>query len=44
MIAIHHHPDLSFELRWGDGLRIDPGSFPSWVSDGWFGRLAKVSQ
>ena len=44
MIAIHHHADLSFELRWGDGLRIDPGSFPSWVSDGWFGRLAEVSQ
>ena len=40
MIAIHHHPDLGFELRWGDGLRIDPEGFPSWVCDGWFGRLA----
>jgi hypothetical protein len=41
MIAIHHHPELGFELRWDDGLRIDPGSFPSWVSDGWFGRAAR---
>ncbi len=44
MIAIHHHPDLGFELRWGDGLRIDAESFPSWVSDGWFGRFAEVSR
>jgi hypothetical protein len=44
MIAIHHHPDLGFELRWGDGLRIDAEAFPSWVCDGWFGRLAEVSQ
>jgi hypothetical protein len=44
MIAIHHHPDLGFELRWGDGLRIDAQSFPSWVSDGWFGRLTGVPQ
>ncbi len=44
MIAIHHHPDLGLELRWGDGLRIDAESFPSWVSDGWFGRLAEAPQ
>jgi hypothetical protein len=44
MIAIHHHPDLGFELRWGDGLRIEAESFPSWVSDGWFGRLAEAPQ
>ena len=41
MIAIHHHQELGFELRWDDGLRIDPESFPSWVSAGWFGRLAQ---
>jgi hypothetical protein len=41
MIAVHHHPELGFELRWDDGLRIDPESFPSWVSDGWFRRLAQ---
>jgi hypothetical protein len=42
MIAIHHHPELGFELHWRDGLRIDAESFPSWVSDGWFRRLAEV--
>jgi len=44
MIAIHHHPDLGFELRWGNGLRIDAESFPSWVSAGRFERLTGASR
>jgi hypothetical protein len=39
MTAIHHHPELAFELIWDDGLRIDPRSCPSWVSEGWFRRV-----
>ncbi len=40
--AIHHHPELEFELIWGDGLRIDPRSCPSWVSQGWFRRSVRA--
>src|SRR5579875_2236007 len=38
MTAIHHHPDLRYELTWSDGLRIDPGHSPSWTTEGWFAR------
>jgi hypothetical protein len=38
MVAIHHHPALSYQVTWADGLRLDPGACPSWVSQGWFGR------
>jgi hypothetical protein len=40
MVAIHHHPGLSFEVTWADGLRLDPRSCPSWTSEGWFGQQA----
>lgn len=36
--AIHHHPDLGYELVWEDGLRIDVGTSPSWTSHGHFRR------
>jgi hypothetical protein len=36
--AIHHHPDLSYELVWEDGLRIQAGASPSWTSRGRFCR------
>ncbi|TDE15828.1 hypothetical protein [Jiangella asiatica] len=38
LTAIHHHPDLEYELTWSDGLRIDIGGSASWVSDGSFRR------
>lgn len=38
LTAIHHHPDLEYELTWSDGLRIDVDGSPSWVSDGTFRR------
>ncbi|TDD72951.1 hypothetical protein E1262_00165 [Jiangella aurantiaca] len=38
LTAIHHHPDLAYELTWSDGLHVDPGGSPSWVSDGTFRR------
>ena len=38
MTAIHHHPDLGFELTWADGLRIDPDRAPSWAAEGWLTR------
>ncbi len=37
--SIHQHPALGYELIWEDGLRIEPGASPSWVSDGIFRRL-----
>ncbi|WP_020663577.1 hypothetical protein [Amycolatopsis benzoatilytica] len=36
--AIHHHPDLDYELVWEDGLRIEVGTSPSWTSHGHFRR------
>ncbi|ONI91739.1 hypothetical protein ALI22I_07685 [Saccharothrix sp. ALI-22-I] len=36
--AIHHHPDLDYELVWQDGVRIDVASSPSWTSHGHFRR------
>jgi hypothetical protein len=42
LTAAHHHPDLPYELVWGDGLRIDPAAYPSWVSQGWFRRAAEA--
>jgi hypothetical protein len=36
--AIHHHPDLDYELVWKDGLRIEVGTSPSWTSHGRFRR------
>jgi hypothetical protein len=41
MIAIHHHPDLGFELTWGDGLRIGTGRAPAWASEGWLTRTGE---
>ena len=38
--AIHHHPDLGYELMWEDGLRIKAGASPSWASRGQFRRAA----
>jgi hypothetical protein len=38
LTAAHHHPDLPYELVWGDGLRVDPAAYPSWASHGWFRR------
>jgi hypothetical protein len=38
MTAIHHHPDLGYELIWSDGLRVDPERSPSWTTEGWFAR------
>lgn len=38
VIAIHHHPDLDYELVWEDGLRIEVGTSPSWTSHGHFRR------
>lgn len=36
--AIHHHPDLDYELVWRDGVRIDIAISPSWTSHGHFRR------
>ncbi|MGH8880128.1 MAG: hypothetical protein ACRD0P_22720, partial [Stackebrandtia sp.] len=36
MTAVHHHPDLPYELVWDDGLDVDAGSVPAWVSHGQF--------
>jgi hypothetical protein len=36
--AIHHHPDLDYEIVWEDGLRIKVGASPSWTSHGHFRR------
>jgi hypothetical protein len=41
MTAIHHHPDLRFELTWADGLRVDPDRAPSWASEGWLTRTGE---
>ncbi|HEY3957592.1 MAG TPA: hypothetical protein VGM53_29850 [Streptosporangiaceae bacterium] len=41
MIAIHHHPDLGFELTWADGLRIGTGRAPAWASAGWLTRTGE---
>lgn len=38
--AIHHHPDLGYELVWEDGLRIKASASPSWASRGQFRRAA----
>ena len=38
LTAIHHRDDLGYELAWADGLRINPDSSRTWVTDGWFGR------
>jgi hypothetical protein len=38
--AIHHHPDLGYELVWEDGLRIKAGASASWASRGQFRRAA----
>ncbi|WP_231648722.1 hypothetical protein [Saccharothrix sp. NRRL B-16348] len=36
--AIHHHPDLDYELVWGDGVRVEVAASPSWTSHGRFQR------
>jgi hypothetical protein len=41
MTAIHHHPDLRYELIWSDGLRLDPERSPSWTTEGWFARTGE---
>ncbi|WP_245975695.1 hypothetical protein [Amycolatopsis palatopharyngis] len=40
--AIHHHPDLDYELVWRDGVRIEVAASPSWTSDGRFRRGSRV--
>jgi hypothetical protein len=40
--AIHHHPDLGYELVWEDGLWIKAGASPSWTSRGQFRRVGRV--
>lgn len=39
LVAIHHRDELPYELEWGNGLRIDPETTRTWVTDGWFGRV-----
>ncbi len=34
LTAIHHHPDLPYELSWSGGTRVDVTGSPSWVSGG----------
>jgi hypothetical protein len=36
--AVHHHPDLDYELVWQDGVRIEVVATPSWTSHGHFRR------
>lgn len=36
--AIHHHPDLDYELVWQDSVRIEVTASPSWISNGHFRR------
>lgn len=38
LTAVHHHPDLDYELAWADGVRIELATSPSWTSHGWFHR------
>lgn len=38
LTAIHHHPDLDYELVWRDGVRIEVAASPSWTSHGHFRR------
>lgn len=38
--AVHHHPDLDFELGWQDGMRIEAATSPSWATHG---RLRRVN-
>jgi hypothetical protein len=38
LTAVHHHPDLDYELVWEDGVRIELAASPSWTSHGWFRR------
>lgn len=40
LTALHHHPDLPYELVWSDGLRIDVTASPSWTSHGSLVRVA----
>jgi hypothetical protein len=40
LVAIHHRDELPYMLEWNDGLRVDPESTRTWVTDGWFGRVA----
>lgn len=41
--AIHHHPDLDYELVWRDGVRIEVAASPSWASHGRFRRGGRAS-
>jgi hypothetical protein len=36
LTAIHHRDELPYALAWADGLRVNPESSPTWVTDGWF--------
>lgn len=40
--AIHHHPDLDYELVWRDGVRIEVVASPSWTSHGHFRRSIRT--
>lgn len=42
LVAIHHRDELPYALEWGDGLRIDPDTTRTWVTDGWFGRVDRA--
>ncbi|MFF0148543.1 hypothetical protein ATK36_5195 [Amycolatopsis sulphurea] len=40
--AIHHHPDLDYELAWRDGVRIEVAATPTWTSHGHFRRSIRA--
>ena len=40
LTAIHLRDELPYALSWDDGLRVDVSSTRTWVTDGWFRRLA----
>lgn len=42
LVAIHHRDELRYVLEWADGLRVDPHSARTWVTDGWFVRTGST--
>jgi hypothetical protein len=44
LTAAHQADGLPYELTWADGLRIDPETCPSWVSEGRFRRTVRLGR
>lgn len=42
LTAAHHHPELPYELVWGQHSRTAPGGTPAWATEGTFRRVPDV--